>query len=191
MATLIATQAIDMTQIALQFANFGTPSLVGAPSLTSLTIHSSTLNMDVTLTGTVSGLSITVNTIHVELPPSATAYDVSGLSLVVPFTLIPFSLTLPNPLDSLTGADTLTGSAFGDVLEGLGGADTIDGAGGNDTMTGGTGSDIFKLSTGNDTITDFGARYFTASLDGAQVPTPSTATGSANLVLNHGRTALT
>jgi Ca2+-binding RTX toxin-like protein len=52
----------------------------------------------------------------------------------------------------LSGADTVTGSPFGDLINGLGGADLIDGAAGNDSLDGGVGGDTVQGGGGNDFI---------------------------------------
>jgi Peptidase M10 serralysin C terminal len=157
MTSITATQALDMSQLQQQFANFGPPSLVGIPSPTEVTLHSSTLNIDVTLIGTVGLSSITIATIHVESPPGSTAFEITDLSRTVPISFNPsLSFTFPDPLDSLAGSDSLVGSAFGDVLIGLGGndvllgnegSDTLRGGIGKDTMTGGADADIFDFDS--------------------------------------------
>lgn len=59
------------------------------------------------------------------------------------------------------GADTVTGSALGEVIVGGDGNDILDPRGGVDTITGGTGNDTFRfldgIAYGTDTITDFDA----------------------------------
>jgi len=50
------------------------------------------------------------------------------------------------------GADTITGTEFGDQLAGLGGGDTIDGLAGNDLLDGGSGNDLLIGGEGNDTV---------------------------------------
>jgi serralysin len=91
------------------------------------------------------------------------------------------------------GADTLNGGLGNDKVFGGIDNDILDGGAGNDSIEGGAGSDILKASRGIDTIDNFGARYFSASLDGSnQFPTPvvSSATGSAFMVLNRAHTKL-
>jgi hypothetical protein len=203
MTTITATQALDMSQLAQQFANFGSPSVVSLTPLSSVTLHSSTLNIDVTLTGTLSAVigtgTITINTIHVESPPGSTAFDISDLSVTVPITFTPsLAFTFPNPLDSLTGSDSLLGSDFGDVLIGLagndvflggGGSDTLRGGIGKDTMTGGADADIFDFDSkaesvkgvDRDSILDFsGVKEVSGDLDRIDLRTIDAVKGPHN-----------
>jgi VCBS repeat-containing protein len=57
--------------------------------------------------------------------------------------------------DTLTGVNSVTGSAFGDMLTGDGNSNTFVGGGGNDTIDGGAGGDIavFTGGSGQYTIT--------------------------------------
>ena len=95
---------------------------------------------------------------------------------------------------TLTGTDDIdgTGNALANAVTGNSGDNILDGGAGDDTMTGGAGNDTYKVSTGNDTITDFGTRYFAATLSGANEvgPTGSPATGQATLTLNAAHTQL-
>jgi Ca2+-binding RTX toxin-like protein len=167
MTTVTATQALDMSQLTQQFANFGTPSVTSLTPFTSVTLHSSALNIDAKLTGTLSAITgaatITINTIHVESPPGSTAYDISDLSLAVPitFNLSSVTFTFPDPLALLAGGDSLVGSDFNDVLLGLGGndvllgndgSDTLRGGLGKDTMDGGIGIDFFDFDSKKDSV---------------------------------------
>src|SRR5262245_58897649 len=111
MTTITATQALDMTQLAQQFANFGTPSVLSLTPFTSVKLHTSTLNIDATLNGTLSGVigaqTVTITSIHVESPPGSTAFDITDLSVTVPITFDVggVTFTFPNPLDSLAGGE--------------------------------------------------------------------------------------
>jgi hypothetical protein len=51
-----------------------------------------------------------------------------------------------------SGANTLVGTAAGEVVDGGGGDDTLSGAGGDDAMYGGTGNDRIDAGPGNDTV---------------------------------------
>ena len=168
MTDINATQALDMTTLAQIFANPGALTVTSVTPFTSVTLNSSTLNMDATLTGTLSGVlgaaTITINTIHVESPPGSAAFDISGLSVSVPITFgagSSVTFTFPNPLDSLAGGDSLVGSDFNDVLIGLGGndvllgndgSDTLRGGLGKDTMDGGPGIDFFDFDSKKDSV---------------------------------------
>ncbi|MEO5972125.1 MAG: calcium-binding protein, partial [Sphingomicrobium sp.] len=85
-------------------------------------------------------------------------------------------------IDTLSGIENLSGSAFNDTLSGstlanviAGGAglDTIAGGLGNDVLQGGTGSDIFRFdsllnaATNVDTISDFAVPDDTLQLSGS------------------------
>lgn len=90
---------------------------------------------------------------------------------------------------TLTGSASInaTGNASNNLLIGNSGNNVITGGAGNDTMVGGTGNDTFVFeANGADIITDFGARYFTVSMNGASVvaPTASTATATGSAVMN-------
>lgn len=98
---------------------------------------------------------------------------------------------------TLTGSSNIdaTGNASANVLTGNSGNNVITGGAGNDTMVGGTGNDTFVFeANGADIITDFGAKYFTVTMNGSNVVTPSastaTATGSAVMNLANTRVQL-
>jgi Ca2+-binding RTX toxin-like protein len=92
-----------------------------------------------------------------------------------------------------SGAANATGNALNNVLTGNTGNNIITGGAGNDTMVGGVGNDTFVFdASGADIITDFGAKYFTLSMSGSNVvtPTASTATATGGAVMNLGNTRL-
>ncbi len=98
---------------------------------------------------------------------------------------------------TLTGSSNIdaTGNALNNVLVGNSGNNVITGGAGNETMQGGAGNDTFVFeANGADIITDFGAKYFTVSMNGAGVVTPSastaTATGTAMMNLANNRLQL-
>ena len=62
--------------------------------------------------------------------------------------------TLGAGIDTLSGFESLTGTAFVDVLTGSAGADTLSGLAGNDTLTGGAGVDTLLGGAGNDILAD-------------------------------------
>lgn len=96
---------------------------------------------------------------------------------------------------TLTGSGNVnaTGNALNNVLIGNTGNNVITGGAGNDIMMGGVGNDTFVFeASGADIITDFGAKYFTVTMNGSNVvtPTASTATASGAAVMNLGNTRL-
>lgn len=98
---------------------------------------------------------------------------------------------------TLTGSSNVdaTGNALNNALIGNSGNNVLTGGAGNDTMVGGTGNDTFVFeANGADIITDFGAKYFTVTMNGSNVVTPSastaTATGSAVMNLANTRVQL-
>ena len=120
------------------------------------------------------------------------------------------SLTVSGPqdtggagVDTLSGFEYLTGSAFGDsltgqkgsnILNGLGGDDWLNGGAGNDlliggdgndTLMGGTGADAFyfgKPSAGFDTIVDFASGVDTLRIGSAGFGGDLSPGGGVNLV---------
>jgi Ca2+-binding RTX toxin-like protein len=167
MTTITATQALDMSTLAQEFANFGTLTLVSLTPFTSVTLHSSALNIDVTLTGTLSGSFPGAATIAINSIQVSAAFEIADLSFTVPITFgglgggSSIDFTFPDPLDSLAGSDSLLGSDLNDVLIGLGGndvlfgndgADTLRGGLGKDTMRGDAGADIFDFDTKKDSV---------------------------------------
>ena len=89
------------------------------------------------------------------------------------------------------------------VITGTNNHEFIYGTPESDTLTGAVGNDIFVFNaqqSGTDTVTDFGAMYFSANINGAQEgtvnpttgvaapPTGSAATGTATAVLNKANT---
>jgi Ca2+-binding RTX toxin-like protein len=103
-----------------------------------------------------------------------------------------------NILSGNSAANVLSGLDGSDTLRGLNGNDTLNGGTGTNTLTGGAGQDTFvatrsaTVATTN-TITDFGSRYFLATLNGASEVPPivTAATGVGNFVLNRAQTVLT
>ena len=82
-------------------------------------------------------------------------YDISDTSIPVT-TFLQWALSNDNAgakTAILAGADSIFGSAFGDLLRGFAGADTMAGGAGNDTLDGGAGDDIINGNTGDDVIT--------------------------------------
>lgn len=142
----------------------------------------------VPLGGTVHSLNISDG--------STKIFSLSGFSVSVP-VLLPLltgdtNLLLPTVL---TGKDTITGSAQGDILDGFAGNDTINGGGGNDTLRGGLGADLLtggagadhfaydlaadSTSTTHDKIADFDAAQDAFVFD--------TAVTDVDATIDHGR----
>ena len=60
--------------------------------------------------------------------------------------------TLGAGIDTISGVEHLTGSAFDDILTGSSGNNTIDGGAGNDLLNGGAGNDNLQGGLGDDVL---------------------------------------
>lgn len=126
---------------------------------------------------------------------SDTVNDTGGVDTIestITRTLASYTTIENLTLTGSSNADA-TGNASANVLIGNAGNNLITGGAGNDTMQGGTGNDTFVFeANGADIITDFGAKYFTVSMSGSNVVTPSasTATATGGAVMNISNTRL-
>ena len=97
-------------------------------------------------------------------------------------------------LQDFTG-DSFLGAAGADSVVAGNGNDTINGGAGANTLTGGAGDDVFVYGANgqSDVITDFGAQYYSATMNGAQETPPNaeTGTGVGSFWLNRANTTLT
>ena len=80
--------------------------------------------------------------------------------------------------DTLTGIETVIGSAFGDTLTGSSNADTLNGGAGVDSLTGGDGNDTLIGGAGNDTLDGGGGTDTVDYSAAASAVTANLATGS-------------
>ena len=78
-------------------------------------------------------------------------YEHALAGVTVSLALTTAQNTLGAGIDTLSGLENLTGSAFNDTLLGTAGDNVLIGLGGNDTLNGGAGADTLLGGTGHDT----------------------------------------
>jgi Ca2+-binding RTX toxin-like protein len=103
-------------------------------------------------------------------------YDVTGFSIPATsfFTWALTSDTAAAKQAVFGGADTITGSAGGDVLRSLSGNDSIAGGGGGDTLDGGSGADTVMGGQGDDMLVDASGSNYLRGDDGNDTITGGT-----------------
>jgi Ca2+-binding RTX toxin-like protein len=166
MATLIATQALNMDQIPSDLAMLkdGMTQWTDTPVTFTATdgavsIHGSGTSFLPQLghptTGNLDGLTVDYGNLQ--------AYSFSGLGTTLEGFVSNIQFGSQFALETMLGGnDAITGSAGGDVLMGFGGNDVmrggkgndvLDGGVGNDHLFGGAGADRLIGGDGNDTLT--------------------------------------
>ncbi len=80
------------------------------------------------------------------------SYATAKAAVVVNLSLTTAQNTGGGGVDTLSGIENVTGSAFGDTLTGSSAANVLDGGAGADVMAGGLGSDTYKVDNTGDVI---------------------------------------
>jgi len=109
--------------------------------------------------GTVNGVPVSspfaaseIGRLVITGSADANSIDLSG---VTPSDFTFFSGVAVN-VNSGSGNDVITGSAFGDFIVGAGGDDVVNAGGGDDTVFGGAGKDALNGGIGNDSLSGQG-----------------------------------
>lgn len=155
MATLVATKAVDMSNLSELglFSNFKQLNTPSVTNLSSFTATKGGISMFVTgshmtavlkapSSGTMDGVQVSVN--------GQLQYAVNNLGLDFGDTQKTFKGNFEPNL--FAKADVITGSGANDKLLGYGGKDEVSGRGGQDTMKGGNDSDGLNGGGGGDSI---------------------------------------